>query len=179
MSNLYGKRSSGKLWGASSSQTYGEINLRSEINEILFGSTSRPQRGHWIILRRYDLTTRSDNFDEVMNEGVGGPGYEYADELVMSRRDPMFGPESAEKYTDPGHLVQGRYVYYFEHDVNPNPHDQLFEIEWTDHRVQPTLSQVPTPYQEKFNIKEVFPHRADSGRIEYWTCIVNSDKINY
>lgn len=179
MANLFGKRSDTKLWGTSTSQTFGEINLRSEIKDLLNGTTGVPQKGHWIVYRRHDLTAPSEFWDEVYRSGVGGPAYQFVDVVMISRRDPQFSAEANEASTDPGILVGGKYIYYFEHNIVPSTKDQLFEINWDNHKVKPRLSQIPTPYVEKFNIKEVFPARGDSGRIEYWYCLVNTDKINY
>lgn len=180
MGTLFGQRPSNKLWGSSVAQTRGEIDLRAEMHEILFGSTAKPQRGHWVVYRSIDLTqTTSGVYDEVYRTGVGGQAHPYTDTLVMTRRDPIFAPEQNEAQTPMGLLEGARDGYYFEYNFEPRIEDQIFEIEWSDHTVQPRLGQIPTPYKHKYNIKEVFPFRSDGGRVEYWIAFVNKDRISY
>ena len=179
MSSLYGRRSTGKLWGSRNAQTKGEIDLRAEIDEIFNGSTSKPQRGHWVIYRRFDMNTTSKYYDEVYREGVGGPAQTYVDEIVVCRRDPLLQASQGEAETPMGELPGGKYIYYLEHNIVPSIRDQIFEIEWADHTTKPLIHQIPTPYNIKFNIKEVYANRLDSGRVEYWYCHAYIDKVNY
>lgn len=158
----------------------GEINLRTEFQNLLYGTPNTPQKGHWVVYRRFDLTqTASGYYDEVYREGVGGPAHPYTDTVVLTRTDPLFDPNKDEAQTPMGVLEGGIFVYYFEYDLRPSIDDQIFEIDWDDHTQKPNLSQIPTPYQDKWNIHSVFPHRADSGRIEYWTTYCNRDRISY
>lgn len=136
-------------------------------------------RGHWIVYRRYDLTQTSEFWDEVYRSGVDGPAYKYIDIPILTRRDPRYQPDMAESSTNIGFLPGGQYVYYFEWDVIPSRIDQIFEINWNDNSIAPHLDEIQTPYVDKFNIKEVFPHRGDDGQPAFWTCFVNLDRINY
>jgi len=176
---LWNYRETSNLWGSSVVDTNGEINLRDEMHELLFGSISKPQRGHWIIYRRFDTTKKTENYDEVYRTGVDGHAYEYTDTLIMSRRDPSFSPESHEASTPMGILQGGKDAYFFEFDVEPRPEDQILEFTWDNHTVKPKLNIITDGVYDKFNIKEVFPYRCDSGRIEYWICFVNKDRVSY
>lgn len=177
---LFDKRGSTRLWGNSTSDTYGEIDMRAEMKEILHGSSSKPQRGHWVVYREFHLDiTASGFYDEVYREGVDGPAHEYTDHIVITRRDPVYAPEKGEAETAMGQLIGAKNIYYFEHDFVPRPYDQIFEFTWADHRVTPTFNDIAEPYNDKFNIKEVYPFRCDSGRIEYWVAMVNKDRVNY
>ena len=115
MGGLYGQRSTNRLFSSTSSESRGEIDLRAELSEILRGSMSKPQRGHWIIYRRFDLSSPSEYYDEVLRTGLSGPAYEYTDTLLLVRRDPMASPSAAEAHTPAGFLPGGKYIYYFEH----------------------------------------------------------------
>lgn len=180
MAGLFNHRSNNRLWGSSTKDTRGEIDLRSEVSEILYGSSSKPQRGHYIVYRRIDLNqTVSGVYDEVYKSGVGGLGHSYKDYVIMTRRDPIFAPEDNEAQTPMGLLEGARNGYYFEYTVKPRIQDQIFEIDWDDHTIKPSLSQIPKPYVEKYNIKEVYPYRSDGGRIEFWVAFVNKDFVNY
>ena len=176
--NLFGQQYTGGLFGPPS-EAQGEIDLRKEMHDILFGTSSMPQRGHWVIYRRFDLTSYTDDHDEVYRSGVGGVKHPYTDTVVMTRRDPKFSPESNEATTPMGALEGGHDGYYFEYDFRPRIQDQIFELDWDDHRTKPMLSQLPEPHPVKFNIKEVYPWRLDGGRIEYWIAHVNKDLVNY
>lgn len=178
MSNLFSNRGDGKLWPTSYTQTRGEINLREEFHDLLYGTTSMPQRGHWVVLRKFDMNTQSANYDEVYRTGVNGPAHPYVDTLYLTRRDPNYLPELAEASATPGILAGGKNLFFFEYNVKPTTNDQIFEIDWDNHLIKPTLSKV-FPYAEKFNLKEVFPHRGDAGRIEFWICIVYKDLVGY
>ena len=179
MARPFSNRTSTKLWGPVIAQTRGEIDMRAEMHEILFGSNSKPQRGHWVVYRRFDMTTKATTFDEVYREGVGGPSNVYTDTIVMTRRDPILAPEENEAHTPIGLLEGGKNIYYFEYDFLPRISDQIFEVNWADHTRKPLLSQLAEPHLEKYNIKEVFPYRCDAGRIEHWIVATNKDKINY
>jgi hypothetical protein len=176
---LFGKKSSTSLWGREASQTMGEINLRSELSEILRGSSSKPQRGHWIIRRQFDFERKSEYHDDVFREGVGGPAYEYTDTVILTRRDPMTLSDLGEATTPPGLLPGGKFIYYFEYDVVPSIKDQIFEVTWSNHTVTPRLDQITNSRTAKYNIKDVFPYRSDSGRIEYWACYAILDMVGY
>jgi len=131
------------------------------------------------VYRRFDIQNKSEEYDEVYNEGVGAPAHPFTDMVVLTRRDPLFAPEDNEPSTPMGIMEAGRLIYFFEYNFIPNIDDQIFEIVWADHRIKPKLSQIMKPYKEKYNIKEVNDHRADSGRIEYWTAHTNKDRVNY
>ncbi len=178
MGGLYGQRSSSQLFSTTSSDSRGEIDLRYELSEILRGSMSKPRRGHWVVYRRFDFTTHSDDYDEVFRTAVSGPSYEYTDTLILVRRDPLVAPEAAEAHTPAGLLPGGRFIYYFEYNLNPDIRDQIFEIEWSDNKITPILSHVPHPYVERHNIKEVVPYRLDGGRVEYFSVYTNKDEVN-
>lgn len=177
--DLFRNNSKSTLWGGSMSESKGEIDLRKEIHELFYGSSSKPQRGHYIVYRRFDLSKFSEKYNEVYREGVGGPAFSYTDEVLICRRDQMRVSELNEASTNFGILEGGRHIYFLEYSVKPKPSDQLFEIDWDDHTKKPRIEQIPTPYSDKYNIKECFPFRSDGGRVEYWQLYCNKDRVSY
>lgn len=183
---LFNRTSSGRLWaGRSSSSSLNEINLREEFHDLLFGSSSEPQRGHWVVYRRFNLASKVANYDDVYSVGpdvahgeTRRPLYNYTDTLVMTRHDPVFSPELAEASMPAGILKGGQSIFYFEYTVRPSENDQIFDIDWSDHRVTPPSTILNGNYLKKYNIKEVFDYRGDGGNIEYWICYVNTDLVN-
>ena len=168
-----------RLWGNSQNgSSVTEINLRTEFHNLLYGAGGKPQKGHWIVYRRFDLTQTTEDYDEVYRTGDGGPGHPFTDTVVMTRCDPLITPND-ESETPIGVLEGGVFTYYFEYNFRPNIDDQIFEISWINHRIRPVLSLIQTPYQDKYNIKSVFSYRCDSGRIEYWQVCVNKDRVSY
>jgi hypothetical protein len=155
------------------------------MHDLLFGTVSMPQRGHWMVYRRFDLTKKLDGYDDVYRVGpdvepgqVRQPSYAYSDELVITRMDPLFNPALAESNMPAGILAGGQYINYVEWNFKPHAHDQLFDIDWDDHRIKPPNSILNGIYERKYNIKEVFPYRCDGGQIAYWIIYTNWDLIN-
>lgn len=183
---LFNRSSSGKLWvGRGADANLQEINLREEFHNLLFGTSSMPQRGHWIVYRRFDTSQYIDGYDEVYHVGPQASGstprdpiHPYTDTFVMTRQDPIVSPEMAESYMPAGVLKTGQYIFYFEYDVRPSENDQIYDIDWDDMRIKPPSNLLNNRYLKKYNIKEVFPYRGDGGRIEYWICHVNWDLIH-
>lgn len=160
-----------------------EIDLRKELSIILRGSPGgEPQRGHWVIYRRYDLSRKSQYYNETTGEGKGGPAWEYTDELWLTRRVQLRSGSSifsAEQDAPPGLLPVPYITYYFEHTLNPKIQDEIYEFEWADHTVTPTLDKIKTPYTERQNIKLISPYRDIGGRLEYYAILVMGDVVSW
>jgi len=158
------------------------IDLRKEMDKILFGGDAESAKGHWVIYRRMDLTMRSEYWNSDTREAVGGPAWEYTDEVVRTRH--LIGRSAGllsdmEQYTDVGIMNVMYLTYYFEHDVNPKKEDEIYEI---DESVAVALTKpnvVPLPYKARYVIREALPFRSDQGgRIEYWVCICRKDVVD-
>lgn len=182
-SRMFNRKSNNKLFAgrasAGSSASMNEIDLRKEFRDTLYGTGNKPQRGYWVAYRRFDKTKKSDFYDEVYNSGINGPTFQYTDELVITRQDPVFSPEMAEASMPAGLLKGGQSIFYFEYSFMPSPDDQIFEIGWNDHQLKPSNTILNGRYLKKYNIKEVFPYRLDGGRVEYYMVYANTDLVNY
>lgn len=180
---LYDRTASGKLWSTrNNNSSTSEIDLRREFHDILYGTTSMPQRGHWVVYRHFNLSSLKEGYDEVYKVGpVDENGkresiFNYTDELIITRQDPVFN--SRTDGTMPiGIIDPGSYTFYFEHTFKPKERDQIFDIDWDDHRIKPTNSILDNNYVKKYNILEVFPYRCDNGRIEYWVVNAETDYV--
>ena len=155
-----------------------EIDLRAELDIILNGGGSEPQRGHWVVYRRYDLTQHSEYWNPQTNEGKGGPAYVHTDELWITRRVQLRSGSaifSAEQQTTPGLLPVPYDVYYFKHTLAPKIQDEIYEITWDDHTTKPDIDNLPKPFVERHNIQLITPLRDINGRIEYYAILTMSD----
>jgi len=187
--DLFNRTSRNGVWTSrNTSASLQEIDLRKEFHDLLFGNSYMPQRGHWVVYRRFNLNSVQDGYDEVYKVGPSindlekteprKPFYNYTDELVMTRQDPLLNPILAESQMPAGILKSGQYIFYFEYDFKPTENDQIFDIDWDDMRIKPPDSILNGKYLKKYNIKEVFPYRADGGLTQYWICYVNWDLVN-
>ena len=160
----------------------GEIDLRKEFHTILFGNGVDPQRGHWIIYRHMDLTQPSAEYNPVTGEGKGGTMWKYNDEIRMCRDQVVRSRTTmgaAEQDTPAGLLPVPYRVFYFEYDLKPQQEDVIFEINWDNHAIKPTLDQVKPPHVERFDIKLIHPNRDLYGRIEYYAIIALGDQVSW
>jgi hypothetical protein len=162
-------------FGASGSEG---IDLRQEMNWILYGKTTFPTRvpkGHWVVYRRYDRTQKSIYYSERTKEGVGGPPHIFTDALLRTRKVPInalglvpsqIGMQTFDKFT-----------YYFEYTVNPKPGDNIFELDWSNHALTPNISTVT--FTDRYIIKGTSDFRLENGNIQYWSVSVDYDEVAY
>ena len=184
-SDLFNRTSSNRLWDNKVIQpNLLEIDMRQEFHDILHGTPDMPQRGYWVAYRRFDYTSPASGYDDVYRVGSEvGPGftrppiYPYKDELLFTRSDPMFQPLLADNIMQAGILKSGQYIFYAKHSFNPQANDQIFDIKWDDMSQKPPNTILNGKYLKKYTIREVYPFRADQGRIEYWIIYVVYDLI--
>lgn len=159
--------------------TQGEgIDLRIEMQQILYGSASRLPKGHWVVLRKYDFCSTSSNYHQPTKEGVGGPAYNYEDILLRTRRVPLSRGSDSLTALKAGMDIGDRYIYYFTYDVNPQRGWHIMELELNDHSTIPTLGNV-TYSQDRYQIKRIHPYRLENGNVQYWIVNAEYDEVNY
>jgi len=163
------------VYGGSFSDAEG-IDLRKEINAILYGGLGRKPKGHWVVYRRFDRTKVSQYWNPDTKEGVGGPAYEYTDELLKSRRMPAPRTETDDRIKA-GTVYQDEFVYWLEYTVAPKRGDYLYELNWDNHQYRPTTAQIS--FYEKLIIHRVHPYRLENGNIQYWAVLCRYDEIRY
>lgn len=160
------------MWNYSKESVNVGIDIRKEIENLFNGSSDIVPIGQWIIYRRFNLDSKSDYYNEITREGVGGPKYNYTDELILTYKwNSWVADPFAEVNTKPGNLDLPLVTFFFEHDINPKEQDEVYEFDWDDHHtIKPVLSQIPKPYKTRFDIKFVQTFRLDRGRIEFFAC---------
>jgi len=158
------------------------IDLRDQLNIILFGGEGESAKGHWIVYRRMDLTQHSEYWNSETREAVGGPPWEYEDTIVRTRS--VIGRAAGlmsdmEQYSDVGIINTTYSTYYFEYDLNPKKEDEIYEmVDEMDvvRSTKPIL--IDLPYKIRYVIRDAIPYRCDDGgRIEYWACICRRDVV--
>lgn len=174
MKNYYGAPRVSTYFNRSGSAA---IDLRAEMDKILRGDGVVPAQGHWILYRRFDLTRHSVYWSEEYREAMGGPAWEYSEELLLTRHTSMTRGMMPffEMHIAPGVLGVGYRVYYLEYNVMPKKEDVIYELDVDDHSVKPAM--VGLEAVQMFNILETVPYRGDNGRIEYWACLSREESI--
>ena len=150
------------------------IDLRIEMNRILYGSTFKRPLGHWVVVRVYDVTSQSKYFNKYSREGILGPAHDFTDYLVRSRRVQRSKGNEMDvlKAND---IVDDGYIYYFEWTVPVNAGSQIYEIDAKDHAIKPLTYKL----MEKHDVVKTLPYRLENGNIQFISAIVESDNITY
>lgn len=167
---------SGSVIGPYGGTASGSINLREELAAILYGDGVTPAQGHWIIYRRFDLTTRPAGWSEEYREVQGNHQWVFTDEVLSTRCVPLtrgmmafFGMELPF-----GGMSVGWKTYYLEYMVKPKRGDIIYELDHEDHSVKPSLGATAT---QMFVIKEASAYRGDNGRVEFYACLVKEEDV--
>lgn len=162
----------GQLVKKNPSNSAWDINMREELNKILYGGDGNTARGHWVIYRRFDHNVYSPFWDPVKGTAVGGPKYEWKDTLLRTRRFLWDMSQETNRGLEAelrsGYMQPGDFLYYFEYDIEPQEGDCLMEIEehWS-----PGIPAGPFNVLEKMDFKRVEPMFGDEGRIEYYLIV--------
>lgn len=155
------------------------IDLRIELNRILYGSVGKRPKGHWVILRKFDMSTPSDNYNRYTHEGVGGPGHEYIDVILRTRRVPVSKRSDALEPIKAGVAIGDMYTYYFEYTVNPKIGYEILEPGPSFDHTTTSPNFTGITCQAKFTIKRVHPYRLENGNIQYWAAISEHDQVRF
>jgi len=151
----------------------GLINLRAELKKLF----EIDKTAHWVILRQFDKTKKTEHWNELTQEAVGGPAWEYSDQLILARKSSgrqVFFPGSQEAFIPMGLMDNTGYRFYLTSDIIPHLDDVIYEIEYQGNK-KPTI--IDLPFVAKWNIITIVPMRdQEYGRIEYFICFVESEK---
>jgi hypothetical protein len=155
------------------------IDLRIEMNRLLYGTVGKLPKGHWVVLRKFDTSSVSSTYNKYTHEGVNGPAYNYTDVIIRTRRVPVSKRSDELNANKAGVAITDAFTYYFEYTVNPKIGYEIFELDPTfNHSVTvPTIST--STLCDKLTIKRVHPYRLENGNIQYWAVIAEVDQVRF
>ena len=156
------------------------IDLRSELDTLFNGNDDIVPIGQWIILRRYDIGSKSIYYNDVTKEGVGGPKWNYTDELHKAYIwNSWIADPFVETQTPAGMYDVPLVTIFMEYDVDPKDEDEIYEFDWDDHTIKPDISDIPTPYEKRMNIKSISRYRLDRARKEFYVIRAVKENVRY
>jgi hypothetical protein len=121
--------------------------------------------GHNVLYRRYDVGNPSVFFDETTGQGKGGPSWDYYDEVIKIRHDPMSIRGAV------GITIQ-KSKMYVEATVKPKRSDVIIELDYDLKPDQKPYEIYHMTHREAFEIDEIDVKRGISGNIIYYLCSV-------
>ena len=151
------------------------IDLRIEMNRILYRSEFKKPLGHWVVVRNFNHESQSKYFNKYSKEGVGGPAHEFIDMIVRTRQVPISQKSSGFDPLKPFSLINDGFMYYFEWFIELHTGTQIFEIDERDNATKPITYTVAN----RFEIAKAIPFRLENGNIQFWTATTFSDNIIY
>jgi hypothetical protein len=120
----------------------GSINLRNELSYIL--NTT----GYWVGWRHFDLTKRSQYWDNIAKETIGGPPWEYKDYVFKCRRiRPGRTSLENEILSRFGEIEKESLLYFVPHHIAIQEEDLLFQINDESNRRTPTKISIRKAYE--------------------------------
>ena len=149
------------------------IDLRIEMNRILYGSSVSKPLGHWVVIRHFNRAKHTSNWNSFNKEAVGGPAFEYTDKLVRAR---YVSPKANNLNTiKSSEILDNTAVFYFEYTEIITENDFIYELELLDNKTKPTEYNL----RERFIVKDVNAYRLENGNIQYFAAYVERDNIKY
>jgi len=154
----------------------GEIVLRNELRDFLFGTADSPRRGFYILYRRASKRQLCSCVNPQTREKESGctlcskMGFVFYDEMIMtylSNASLRVGVKSLESVDDVGISHPHVPKFYFQHTVDPSMNDEIIVCNQYDD------GTLVTPVEKKrtYNILNVIAYRDINGRIAYYSCI--------
>jgi len=153
------------------------IDLRIEMNRILYGTPFKKPLGEWVIIRVFDANIKSKYFNEYSKEGVMGPNHPFIDYLVRARRAPSRLTRSSLDTEKSVELANNKFSFYLEWFIPVADGDQIFELDWPDHSIKPTDDEIVL--LKKYDIDRVHPYRLENGNIQYLQAVCVLNHITY
>jgi len=153
------------------------IDLRIEMNRMLYGTMTKKPLGHWVIARVFSGDEKSVWFNEYTKEGIGGTNHPFTDYLVRARRVPGRFSRSQLNTDKIADIGQHKYVYYFEWDVPLRDGDQIYELKLNDHTNKPDINNLVFNYKE--DIARVHHFRLENGNTQYIEVLCKYNNVLY
>ena len=176
MSNLYpnigNPRNSTSLYSGFSPG----IDLRKEMDILM------SEYGHYVIIRHFDKTKRSEYWNNIAKEAVGGPAWEYTDYITLSRRvyrSTLTGTTAGLEMPNPAGLLDIPYITFYIKWDGTRTHgitnsDIIMQFDWSSNR-KPSVDEALHAVTGRYDILEAADMLGDMGRREYYICLTRSD----
>jgi len=152
------------------------IDLRAEMDSIM------EEYGSYILVRHFDRTQHSSDWDPIAQEGVGGPGYTWVDYITLARkviRSTATGSATGLEQPAPMGLVTVPIVMFYikwntiyPDDVSNG--DMIMEFPWDKTRA-PVSEEAVLIVNNSYEILEAADLLGDKGRREYYMCVTRTD----
>jgi hypothetical protein len=148
------------------------IDLRKEVHELFYGTSSVPGFAFDIILRKVDKTQRCPCWDYLKQEAdktcaeCSGSGWLTYDLIRKSIKKKFIGKEETEEY---GQVEFDSNLFFFEHNVEVSEEDSIIEVRTDD------CGKIVSPVKilKRHSVKDVEPLRANNGRVEFYKIYLN------
>lgn len=122
--------------------------------------------GHWVIYRRYDLSSKSIYVDDATNEGVDGPRWNYSDIPTLIRHDPASVRSTAGLITDVSKI-------FLSYKIVPKRGDVIIELNYDGENRYLTPGLImEMDHREAYEIEDVAQKRGAGGALIYSVCVV-------
>jgi len=177
----------------SASSSGGEVDLRQEFYELLYGSATETAKGRPGILRRM---RKDDDGNKIpclcVDEKTGEPdkdticpycwseGFLWDEEWVTYYKTLVSSHEGLVRKNQPNKAGMSNtpfVFFYLEYDIVPDRYDKIVEV------ALDTEGDISLPYTREaiYSIATAEPFRSDEGRIEYWrmATVLDSIKSNW
>lgn len=150
-----------------SSSSGGEIDLREELHNLLFGASDETAKGRIGLLRRMRRDSNGNLVncpcrDEITNE----PDKDYFCRTCWGM-GYLWDEETITYFKDDDTMRKEEVYFYLEYTVEPSDEDYIILIV----RDEDGVPEAPVGREGKvYKIIKAEPFRSDTGRIEYWRC---------
>lgn len=165
---------------------FNELDLRKELDLILFGDQGGPRHGHLALVRRFrevdDKRVKCTCFNELTKEGshdciyCDAEGYLWDEFWIWTYSMYSDGSTSLpmrNKFLQPGRIRKEYKTFFLRYDTAIQDWDKIVEVE-LDLEGRPI-----TPYKRKyiFEINTLQQYRSDNGRLEYYVAHCRQDDM--
>ena len=142
------------------------MNLKYQLDNIL------KNYGHKAIYRRYNTGVKSEYYDAVTKEGVGGAKWTYTDQVVLCRYSPTSTQGSQGVY-------DGGPVYYLKAHIKPKVNDVVLEVILDPNNSSTDTARVRgAEVRHAMKITDIDPKRGADGAIVFYQCYVEPEYGN-
>jgi hypothetical protein len=169
----------------------GELSLRDQMLDILYGTSGGIPKGQKVLVRRMRRDSSENRtlcvcVDHITKEpdidypcpSCSGEGYLWDEELLTCYKTNVSAAKSSRTlFLDKeqfGVLSLAQTIFYFDYQVALTKEDRLVIIR-LDEEGTPV---VPYIREDLFEINLTYPLRSDRGRIEYWMAYCASKNIS-